>query len=290
MKYNYLHIALESYQLNFELIPTPITELWIERMERALPNYPLDNPDRFYGFNGRDAEVKFALDHINKQINIINSYEFVVERHLTCIDDQDTLNYLHNIFEKYHGLLDQQDHLYWQDAPHEVRRALSELNIAVHRCESVYRNCAPRFVCTWFGLPKGPQLSEQLITEYGELGYRWGGVYLNYVEIGKTFEDLEIDNDNYIGDDAFKPFVHYSADFSVRFEDNKDAIPVKLERLEKYFNQHRDFFTSRGHSTFNDVWLMPYKYRVAQLVETQSRMDILKNIAKQQHIERVYFS
>jgi hypothetical protein len=38
---------------------------------------------------------------------------------------------------------------------------------------------------------------------YGDKQIKFGTVYLNYCEIGKTVEDLANDNDKYIGDDAF---------------------------------------------------------------------------------------
>jgi len=252
--------------------------------------YPLDHPDRFYGFDSLDIEVSRSTKMIVDCIDTINSYQHIITKPFTTLDDQECLNYLHNIFEKYHGLLDKQNTDYWINAPDAVKKALAELNLAVHRCESVYKGAKPRFVCTWFGLPKIKRLPVGIIEKYGTLKSTFGTVYINYVEIGKTLADLAHDNDTYIADDAFKPFDFYSADFVVRFNTASDQqISKKLAEMEKYFNEHNDFFQSRGYNTFNHEKLMPYHLPVAELVETMPQEQLLKEIQQQQYINKVYF-
>jgi hypothetical protein len=250
--------------------------------------HPLDHPLRFYGFDSSEKEIARATDMIQQCIATINSYRPTVTRPFTTIHDQDYLNYLHNIFERYHGLLDQQDHEYWNMAPESVRRALAELNIAVHRCESVTRFNRPRFVCTWFGLPKTQILTTDLMHQYGTLNPPFGSVCLNYVEIGKTLEDLTMDDDKYISDSAFIPFNHYSADFVVRFyKDSVDQVAKRLEQMQQYYTTHQEFFHTRGYKYFPNTRLLPYRFPVAQLIETQPRPQLLETIQTQQHITRV---
>ena len=70
---------------------------------------------------------------------------------------------------------------------------------------------------------------------------------MNYVEIGKTLEDLTFDDDHYISDDAFRPFKHYSADFVVMLADS-NVIEVSERRLKiaKYYKKHHKFFLDRN--------------------------------------------
>ena len=84
--------------LKFAIIDSPVANLWLERMS-VRDQYPLDHPDRFYGFDPVDEEKNRALTMIQNCVAIINSYQPVIERHLDTVTDQDTLNYLHNIFE-----------------------------------------------------------------------------------------------------------------------------------------------------------------------------------------------
>ena len=286
---HYLHVELAStFKLKFRILATPVAELWCERMTHR-DTYPLDHPDRFYGFDSHDIEVGRATAQIQQCISTINGHKKIIDRPFTDIHDQDCLNYLHNIFERYHGLLDQQTHEYWQHSPDSVRRALAELNLAVHRCETVARGNKPRFVCTWFGMPKTQTLAADLIATYGELSPEFGTVCLNYVEIGKTLEDLTQDQDEYIADDAFKPFGHYSADFVVRFfTESTQAVDAKLQRIKDYYNKHIDFFNRRGYNTFNDPVLLPYRLPVAKLETDLSQDKIIKQIQERQYITRVH--
>lgn len=286
-----LHIFLKGKPpllLKFSILDNPLSRLWLERMD-AKSQYPLDHVNRFYGFGTRAEELKTARDLICKCIEIINSHQNIILRPFTNVDDQDCLNYLHNIFERYHGLLDKQDHEFWNRAPDAVRKALAELNLAVHRCETASKTPQPRFVCTWFGLPKTKILSYDIMNQFGVLSPPFGSVCLNYVEIGKTLEDLAADQDNYIGSDAFQPFSHYSADFVVRFADTSTSkVELKIQKMREYHSQHLEFFQQRGLAEFNDPRLLPLRFPVAQLIETCSKKEIIKQISSRQEIEKVW--
>lgn len=276
-----------KFTLQFRVLDTPVAKLWLERMALR-DQYPLDHPDRFYGFNNYQAEVDRALAMINDCISTINDHDPIISKSLNNIDDQDTLNYLHNTFERYHGLLDDQSNRYWSTAPESVRRALAELNLAVHRCESVICGSRPRFVCTWYGLPKTQTLTDELMQEYGTVSPAWGSVCLNYAEIGKTLEALAQDRDNYIADEAFRPFNHYSADFVVRFfEDGINDVAQRVIQMTEYYQEHKDFFEQRGYTNIAHPRLMPLRFPVAELIETQPREQILEQIQENQLVTRV---
>jgi len=172
-----LSIELADLTLTFDILDNPLAELWLERMS-ARDQYPLDHPDRFYGFDTQEEEEARALTMIQANIDVINGYSPIITRQLTAVDDQDTLNYLHSIFERYHGLLDQQDQEFFVRAPDQVKQALADLNVNVHRCESVARGSRPRFVCTWYGLPKTKTLSDDMF-KYATPNPKFGSVCLN---------------------------------------------------------------------------------------------------------------
>lgn len=268
--------------LNFKIRSTPIAQLWLERM-REREAWPLDHPDRFYGFGTPHQERERAVADIQRCIEVINLWEPIIHRPFEYT--QDCLNYLHNIFERYHGLLDQQNFDYWHTAPDSVRTALAELNLAVHRCESVATGARPRFVCTWFGMPKLHKLDPELQGIYGDWKIRFGTVYLNYCEIGKTIEDLAHDNDKYISDNAFKPFSHYSADFNVQFYD-RDLSEV-YGSVQRYIDQHQDFFVAHNIKSVYNVKAQPMRFPVADLVYTGSREELLFKIAQRQWVQHI---
>ena len=99
---------------------------------------------------------------------------------------------------------------------------------------------------------------------------------------------LTQDRDNYIGDDAFKPFNHYSADFNVRLHEETVAYSSeKCHRMQDYFTQHIDFFHDRGYNSYRDPRLLPLRFPVAQLIETMPRQQLLKEIQQQQLVTKV---
>jgi hypothetical protein len=279
----YLVIDLEDLELKFRIRPTALAALWVNRMN-ARGDVPLDHPDRFYGFNDQAQEEERAAGELQRCMNIINQHEPIIERDFTNVHDQDLLNYLHNIFERYHGLLNQQDSDYWKQAPAQVRTALAELNLAVHRCESL-ESVSPRMVCTWYGMPKQHVLDLPQHLAHASLQVTFGTVYLNYAEVGKTLEDLTRDNDQYIGDDAFKPFGHYSADFNVAFY-NLD-LTKKITSMKSYFEEHKDFFLAKNINNIYNAQALPLRFPVADLVEKMPRDKLIMEIAKRQKVTRV---
>jgi hypothetical protein len=283
-----LTVDLVDLSLQFRVLKNPIAELWLERMSHR-HQWPIDDSQRFYGFNTQQEDEQIALAKIQECIQGINSWQPLITRSLSTVHDQDTLNYLHNIFEQWHGLLDQHPtHPVYGGIPNAVRQHLANLNVSVHRCESAARGNRPRFVCTWFGMPKTKTLPVDLMQAHGTLNPKFGSVCLNYAEIGKTLEDLAQDRDNYISDNAFLPFNHYSADFNVRMhEETVDYVSDKLVRMQQYYNQHREFFFDQGFTTFQDPRLLPLRFPVAELVETQPRDQLTEAICQHQHITQV---
>ena len=276
---------INDLTLRFQILDTLLAQSWVKRMQDRR-DHPLDDPRRFYGFESQhDAELR-ALQDINNCIDTINRYRSVINRSLQSVQDQDTLNYLHSIFEIYHGHLDQQQDNFFFYAPDEVKLALAKLNVAVHHCESVNRGNRPRFVCTWYGMPKIKKLDDDTILNFGKLKTNFGSVCLNYCEIGKTLEDLARDRDNYISDIAFKPFDYFSADFVVKFFDDCPEKPTP--QMKEYYYQRQHFFNQRGYTEFDHPRLLPYRFPVAQLIEDTPRSRLLEELATRQHITKVY--
>jgi hypothetical protein len=277
------------FELQFAVEETPVAQLWLERMSLR-DAWPMDNPDRFYGFNTVKEETDRAISTMQRCVDTVNAYQPIITRSLTDVNDQDTLNYLHNVFELYHGQLDQQDHEFWKSAPAEVKQALADINITVHRCESLRGGkMNPRFVCTWYGMPKTQKLDLVLQEQYGMPGVEFGGVYLNYCEIGKTAVEMAVDRDRYMADEMFRPFSYYSADFCVTLHtEPSSVIEQRRHRTENYVKHNQMFFKRFGINSVDDVRVRPLKFKVAQLVYEPSDKDsIMSQIRENQYVQSV---
>ena len=237
-----------SYSVKFDIKLHSVAQKWAGAVSVAVKKHTLDDPGRFYGFGSKQSQIQRAISRINQPVDTINNFEPIVDRRLENIDDQDTLNYLHHIFEVYHGLLDQQTNEFWSRSPAEVHRALADLNILVHECEAVNRSIdnRPSHISTWYQMPKIMTLTDDEYSLF-EPQARKGTIYLLYTEIGKTLEDLSIDHDNYIHDTAFKPFRYFSADFIVKYyDDDINEINQRLTRMEKFYKNYEEFFIRLG--------------------------------------------
>lgn len=272
MKYKKLIIEYgdDFLPIEYNLLGYSIVQRWAEKIIAAQKfPYQIDHPTRFYGFDSIQDQIKFALGEINNLCNQIENAGIHIGRRLNSIADQDTLNYLHSIFEKRHGLLD------FKLSQGILEQNLSNLNIAVHRCESIQRGSKPRHVVTYFGLPK-TELLELNDYQYFTNSYIFGTIYLNYAEIGKTIEDLAIDNDKYISDEAFRPFRHYTADFNVKFY-NSDSEEVLRhnELIKEYYFKNKSFFKNKGLS-LDSPYLKPGSIPLAT-ISTNIDLDKIKS-------------
>ena len=283
IKYAYPFNHSDSVTLHFKLREHAVTKKWVDRLLLAQSQYSIDAPNRFYGFGTIEEQTADALQRMKQCIALINSHKHIINKTLTDVADQDTLNYLHHIFEVYHGLLDQQTHAVWQSAPQEIRLALADLNLLVHRCESVSRGAQPRHVVTYYGLPKTEMLATEDYALF-EPAIKFGTVYLNYAEIGKTLDDLAVDNDAYIADEAFQPYRHYSADFNVRFySTNHRQADKQRAIIKQYYDTNSKFFEARdlqwGHPYLNSGMLP-----LADLIETT---NVIEQLATRQYVKTV---
>jgi hypothetical protein len=277
---------LDTFTLEYKLRDNSVVPKWCEQVELAQAKYSIDDPQRFYGFDNINEQQIDSLNRINGCIETINSFEEIVDRKLVNVDDQDTLNYLHHVFEVYHGLLDQQTHEFWKRAPKEVQLALADLNVLVHRCESVQRGASPRHVVTYYGLPKTKTLDLDDYKHFTD-DYQFGTVYLNYVEIGKTLEDLAEDNDQYIADEAFKPFQHYSADFNVKFwNGDHRQLYQKHVKIKHYYDTNKKFFDQRG-LYWGHAYLQNGSIPLADLQYTGNKKELLKELESHQQVREV---
>ena len=283
----YLHITYanpldqsDEVVLTFCLRNTQIAYKWAERVLTAQKiGYPIDDPGRFYGFGSRDQQIKSALGEINQLVDKLeNFWRIPIGRRLTDINDQDTLNYLHHIFEVEHGLLNA------KKINPQFQKHIGHLNVLVHRCESVQRGGYPRQVVTYYGLPKDKILDSDDYKSF-DTRIKLGTVAVNYVEIGKTLQDLMMDNDSYISAEAFRPFKNYSADFAVHFYDTDGTLFYSA--VKDYFTKNQNYFENLGYS-WDDLAKSIGTLQVADLEHPTH--NVLKDIETRQFVKAVDFS
>ena len=282
----------DDLTLTYNINETSIAQRWATLLDEAIQQYTIDDPKRLYGFDTLDIERQKAVDAINKCVDTINNYSpGFVERRMTPELIQDDLNYLHHIFEVYHGMLNE-PHEFFLEAPKEVRQALGQLNLEVHRCESMaegtVRKMLPGHFVTYYDQPRGPgvrTLEDEDYEHFTEF-VEFGTVYLLYVEIGKTLQDMALDDDDHIGDEAYKPFRHYASDFIIRYW----GMPVEsINKYHKLYKQHYDenkeFYDSRYN--YSHIYNRPGNIPLAKLQTHLSPIEVVTEIQKRQFVSSV---
>jgi hypothetical protein len=269
------NLPTDIWVVNYRLRDNPIVPRWTAKVQAAQTQHSIDDPARFYGFGTHESQVEDALARINQCITVIKmDYPNLHYGYVTDVQDQDSLNYWHHVFEIYHGLLGD------QPEGRALLPVLADLNIAVHRCESVARGAHPRHVVTWFGLPKTDHLEEDDYRHF-EDEWRPGTVFVNYAEIGKTLEDLAIDRDEYIGKNAFQPWSHYSADFVVRFyKQSGDKAQAHRNMVNEYYHRNQELF---------GAWQSSYALGSPPVADVIGPVP-LDEIAQRQQVRSVCFS
>jgi hypothetical protein len=279
---------LKPLTLRYKLTEFDITQRWAKKVAYSLEHYSIDDPYRFYGFDPLEKEKEKAITAINSCIQTINNYKpDFVKKIVTDPIDQDTLNYLHHIFEVYHGLLNE-PHEFFKDAPLEVQESLARLNVQVHRCEglveSTGRRQPPTQMTTWYGLKKHDTLELEDYQHFTDLT-EFGTIYLLYTEIGKTLQDLAIDDDKYIHPDAYRPFRHYSSDFIIRFYSTSHMTWQNLRlKYKRHYDQNKKFYDDKG-LPFDHPYNKPGNIPLAKLIPTP--INVVEELKSRQMVSQV---
>ena len=227
-----------------------------------------------------NRKVKF----INYHIDVCNGFvPNMFDKKLTDVQDQDTLNYIHSIFELHHGQIDEWlENPLFKEHPTKLRESLSHINQTVHRAESHNKNAYIRVV--YFDLPKDYIFEAddyKLFTDTIE----FGGVYTLYADVGKNLESLSQDNDDHHHD--FVPNLHYSVDFAIRFFDLPIQEVEKRQQLyNQFFQNNLDYFESKGYY-WGDPKLTTGAIKLAQLIY-RDKQEILDEIKKYNNIQSVF--
>jgi len=293
--YKKLHVTYsgdDDLTLTYNINETSIAQRWATLLDEAIQQHSIDDPKRLYGFDTVDIERQKAVDAINHCVDVINEYSpGFVERRMTPKLIQDDLNYLHHIFEVYHGMLNE-PHEFFIEAPVEVQRALGQLNLEVHRCEAMaegtVRKMMPTHLTTYYDQPRGPGIRTLEDDDYEHFTdhIEFGTVYLLYVEIGKTLQDMSIDNDDHIGDEAYKPFRHYASDFVIRYFGTKTETVNNFRKMyKKHYDANKEFYDSRY--SYGHIYNRPGNIPLAKLQTHLSPIEVVTEIQKRQCVSSV---
>lgn len=273
--------AVEPYVLEWKINENPLSIEWLRKLEYVSNNKRIDDARRFYGMpQSSSAEVYQAMDLAIKQLNKLghNIPEVTEENY-----DQRWLNFLHDYFAENHG----RDHeIKSQTLSQELIDCWNQLHINLHRYEALLEgNPEPkRITVTW--REQGETMSEYQLADYDKFTWtsNFGDVFINYREVGRSAFDVYLSKDK-IDRTVLVNSVHWCADLRIHFFDleEKDFIGDYWSWYQKNASWFRDQF---GFSD-QDSRVNPGFYPVAQLVTTNAKESIIKNISESKRIQSI---
>lgn len=274
------------FDLKFKLLNHSFTKKWVDRVLEAQQNqYVISEPWAIYNMNNEMNET-FVLKNLNELIKKIDDVELLFGFSLESIRDQDKLNKIHAVFEKYHGKLDQWQHnKLFENKPNDFRKNLSEINQFVHACES--QNGSPKIRVVWFDLPKKFTFTEEDYALFTNQR-KFGSLYHLYADVGKNIESLAEDND--VHHDDVVPNIHYSADCVAYFCNDDQAFVQALEKKHSdYVSRNKQYLESKGYK-LGDPRLTTGKIEIARLQTELTQNELLKKMKNFNHIQSFFLS
>jgi hypothetical protein len=205
----------DTLELEFKVRDTIIARKWFNEVSK---NYPLYEIDRFDNW-GISKET--YIERLNEQIDIINNYQYIIDRRVSLDSTQQDMNYLHKYFEDLRGEVTMGTEWY-NTSPKHVQDAVNRFNILIHQLESTIRMSTkhPTLVVTFKNKLRCELNSEDI--KHFTCKWEQGAVYINYCHVGKTVLDIFTNNDEIA--EAVRPQTHYSADFMVKFGPSSNSI------------------------------------------------------------------
>ena len=278
----------DELTLEFETYNTPIAIKWANELtEQLIRNPNLWENNRLYQFVDSEDDLISTITELKNKAKIINDYSFYIPDIINFEITQEILNTLHKCFEEMRGgILSPGE--YYLSAPTDVRRAIEDYNVLIHKTEDVLNavknhTSSPRIVLT-FNERQRHELEDNDY-DYFNLDVNFGEVYINYCEVGKPLWDVFRDADNIVGDHNIRPLKWYSADMKICFFNN--SYRSKINKFWQWFDENSSFLNELGFIKY-DKKLSLGNIPVAHIITTKPKSEIISNISKFKKINRVY--
>lgn len=276
----------QYFDLKFKLEQNSFVRKWIKCvLEAQQKQYPISEPWAVYNINDT-LNKDFVKSNLNRLMQEVDQEEKLFGLTINDINDQDTLNKIHSIFEMHHGKLDE-----WRTNPmfkgksDKFRKNLSEINQFVHACETI--GGSPKIRIVWFDLPKVNRFSQEdykLFTNKRN----FGSLYHLYCDVGKNVEALTEDNDDHHHDVV--PNLHFSADCVCYFvNDTDDEVARLTHDHHKYIRENQTYLSSKGYHP-NDPRLTTGRIELAKLDMDISEQDLMTELEKYNNIQSFWLS
>lgn len=245
-----LHLKLSKPQISghdidlyWQVSETPPGMMWLKLLlqicRRGLPLFP-----RFTGFVSSEKTFSSLQEKLNHCIETINTDgRYYIKERAENHFDQEFSNAIHHHFEILRGVFEKPTSFYLESSD-LVKRAILGLNHAIHDMEALHRSeeakrinsiSAAGVIVECVSASRYKLHNDFL--PYFTLNIEFGDVVLHYSQIGKTWWEVYLDQDEEIFEEAICPLSNITGEFDVFF-----VKPPSQKNIDDF----QKFLVSRG--------------------------------------------
>jgi len=222
----------------------PTAAIWAKLLKSSLDQKAFFHP-RYTGFLHGPKNMAYMTDLLNRCIDIINTGDlYKIKERAEGKWSQEFSNIIHHHFEILCGTVENHSEIYKKSSP-EIRNAIRGLNQVTHDMEAFYRakERVEHFPETYFSSiimqNKDGKRYEfpDFVYDQFKLATKFGAVHLNYFQIGKTWWEVFLDEDEEIFPEAISPHRVMSGGFDIFFGEYSPP-PEVWQRFERFLLAH----------------------------------------------------
>ena len=243
----HLHLLNEKtnsiHNIDIEPVNNILGQSWAALLKEAIlsKNCWLVETDRIYHLND-EWSPENTIIKMNECIDIVNSYDNIINYKLDLNPDQEAMNYLHTFFEQLRGK-DEDPPEWYINSPREVKDAVTLFNVLIHRYEGfIAKKHTSKITVSYKNRPTREMTLEEKKAFYPRV--KAGDIYLKYCHKGKDLLDVFKDEDEHVGDENILPQHKISSDFNIVLDDFIGRNVAK--NLFIWLGEKKDYLKSIG--------------------------------------------
>jgi len=241
---------IDPFYLDIQLSDHTAVKLWADRFLYELKSGAMVKKEHIF-MSHSPLTVEQMIEQINKTLDSINEYDFISNQHpdypiseqpkLTerlSINDfakgpnNSKMNLIHNYFPKLAGSAQITSNYMYAASP-EIRIKICRLNLEVHELHTLLQkdpnHIGMHLNISWQRAPKNLPILPIMFDDIFSKKISFGDVLLGYPQVGKTYFEAFIEEDEELSDENVEPIRLLSGDMLVHLSsDINDNIIKKF--------------------------------------------------------------
>jgi len=253
---------IDPFYLAIQLSDHPAVEIWADRFLYELKAGAMLKKEHIF-MSHSPLTVEQMIEQINKTLDSIDEYDFVSNQHpnypiseqpelterLSMTDfaqgpNNAKMNLIHNYFPKLAGSAQKTSNYMYAASP-EIRIKICRLNLEVHELHTLLQkdpnHIGMHLNISWQRAPKNLPTLPNIFDDIFFKKISFGDVLLGYPQVGKTYFEAFIEEDEELSEENVEPIRLLSGDMLLHLSsDIDDNIIEKFNKWLKDRNLNPD--------------------------------------------------